>query len=121
MGSIVRAKKKRYGFLLSPVHLRRRKNLAEYGGKKRPIDQPSGTEQRLDTWRAKSSGGFASFQAPREKLLAFSGYQILLVPAIDEQIGWFQSRGLIARSKNCLACNHQMNMQTRSDITDKYR
>ena len=40
---------------------------------------------------------------------------------IAELISWYQSRGLIARSKSCPTCNHVMDMQSRSDITDKYR
>ena len=40
---------------------------------------------------------------------------------IAELISWYQSRGLIARSKSCPTCNHVMDMPSRSDITDKYR
>ena len=40
---------------------------------------------------------------------------------VDQQIGWFQSKGLLATSKTCPACSQPMNMQTRSDVTDKYR
>ena len=39
----------------------------------------------------------------------------------DEQITWFQSKGLLARNKTCPACNQAMIMQTRSDVSDKYR
>jgi len=40
---------------------------------------------------------------------------------VDQQIGWFQSKGLLATSKTCPACSQPMDMQTRSDVTDKYR
>ena len=40
---------------------------------------------------------------------------------IEEQLDWFQSKGLIARRKNCPACTNPMDLQKRSDITDKYR
>ena len=39
----------------------------------------------------------------------------------DQQFGWFQSKGLLATSKTCPACSQPMDMQTRSDVTDKYR
>ena len=40
---------------------------------------------------------------------------------VDQQISWFQSKGLLATSKTCPACSQPMNMQTRSNVTDKYR
>ena len=40
---------------------------------------------------------------------------------VDQQIAWFQSKGLLATSKACPACGQPINMQTRSDVTDKYR
>ena len=40
---------------------------------------------------------------------------------IEEQLDWFQSKGLIARRKNCSASTNPMDLQKRSDITDKYR
>ena len=40
---------------------------------------------------------------------------------VDQQIAWFQSKGLLATSKTCPACSQSMNMQIRSDVTDKYR
>ena len=39
----------------------------------------------------------------------------------DQLINWFQTRGLIAQQKVCPACSHTMELQSRSDITDKYR
>ena len=39
----------------------------------------------------------------------------------DQQITWFQTKGLIARNKNCPSCNQVMNMQSRNDVTDQYR
>ena len=36
-------------------------------------------------------------------------------------IGWYQSRGLNTRSKSCPTCNQPMNLQSRNDISDKYR
>ena len=38
-----------------------------------------------------------------------------------EQLEWFQGKGLIARTKICPACNAAMELQTRNDISDKYR
>ena len=35
---------------------------------------------------------------------------------IEERIAWFQSKGLLARTKNCPSCNHVMEMQGRNDI-----
>ena len=40
---------------------------------------------------------------------------------VDRQIGWFQSKGLLATNKTCPACSQPMDMQKRSDVTDKYR
>ena len=40
---------------------------------------------------------------------------------LEEQIPWFQARGLLAQNKTCPACNQPMNMQQRQDVTDKYR
>ena len=34
-------------------------------------------------------------------------------------ITWFQTRGQLAQNKSCPACNHSMDMQTRSDIRVK--
>ena len=31
--------------------------------------------------------------------------------SIEEQIAWFQSKGLLARTKSCPTCNHAMDMQ----------
>ncbi len=39
----------------------------------------------------------------------------------DQLINWFQTRGLIAQQKVCPACSHTMEIQSRSDITEKYR
>ena len=39
----------------------------------------------------------------------------------DQLINWFQTRGLIAQQKVCPPCSHTMELQSRSDITDKYR
>ena len=45
----------------------------------------------------------------------------ILVGDSDQLINWFQTRGLIAQQKVCPACSHTMELQSRSDITDKYR
>ena len=42
-------------------------------------------------------------------------------PEVETQVTWLQSKGLLGRNKTCPACNQQMDMQHRSDITDKYR
>ena len=34
---------------------------------------------------------------------------------------WFKSKGLLATNKTCAACSQPMDMQKRSDVTDKYR
>lgn len=39
----------------------------------------------------------------------------------QERLDWFQQKGLIARTKNCAICNHPMELQSRSDVTDKFR
>ena len=39
----------------------------------------------------------------------------------DNQITWFQQKGLLASSLNCPACGCAMRMQTRNDIQDKRR
>ena len=51
-------------------------------------------------------------------ILALSG---VLSADIDQQITWFQSKGLLASTKNCPVCSHGMTLQPRSDITDQYR
>ena len=43
------------------------------------------------------------------------------VMEVNQQITWLQSKGLLPRNKTCLACNHPMTMQARSDVTDKFR
>jgi uncharacterized protein with PIN domain len=40
---------------------------------------------------------------------------------IEDQISWFQTRGLLARHKNCPSCNQAMTQQSRNDIIDMYR
>ena len=42
-----------------------------------------------------------------------------ITSVLTDVITWFQTRGLL--EQECPACNHNMDMQTRSDITDKYR
>ena len=37
----------------------------------------------------------------------------------DQQITWFQKKGLIARNKCCPSCNQAMNMQSGNDVTDQ--
>ena len=39
----------------------------------------------------------------------------------DEQISWFQQKGLLCRSRNCPSCGLAMRIQTRNDIQDKRR
>ena len=41
-----------------------------------------------------------------------------VITSIEEQIAQF---GLLARTKSCSTCSHAMDMQSRSDISDKYR
>ena len=40
---------------------------------------------------------------------------------IEDQIAWFQSKDLLARTKTYPSCNYTMNMQSRADVSDKYR
>ena len=51
-------------------------------------------------------------------ILALAG---VLSADVEQQIAWFQSKGLLAHSKICPACNSSMTLQTRTDITDQYR
>ena len=39
----------------------------------------------------------------------------------DEQLSWFQQKGLLSRSQNCPSCGLAMRIQTRNDIQDKRR
>ena len=39
----------------------------------------------------------------------------------DEQLSWFQQKGLLSRSQNCPSCGLAMHIQTRNDIQDKRR
>ena len=51
-------------------------------------------------------------------ILQLSG---VLSADVEDQISWFQTKGLLASTKNCPACSQAMTLQQRSDITDKYR
>ena len=46
---------------------------------------------------------------------------MVIGPDIDQQISWLHSKGLLSRNKLCPACNQPMDLQQRSDITDRYR
>ena len=63
--------------------------------------------------RAKKSG-----TVKMESVLAFTA---VIGPVVEKQVTWLQSKGLLCRNKTCPACNQQMDLQHRSDITDKYR
>ena len=39
----------------------------------------------------------------------------------DEQLSWFQQKGLLSRSQNCPSCGLEMRIQARNDIQDKRR
>jgi len=63
---------------------------------------------------------------PREKQSKATKMSILdlgpyMFRELDQQIGCFQSKGLLGTSKTCPACSQPMDMQARSDVTDKYR
>ena len=45
----------------------------------------------------------------------------LLSGTPDDQIAWFQRRGLLVRRLNCPSCGLAMHLQTRNDIQDKCR
>ena len=66
-------------------------------------------------WRARHRG---KNEATKMSILDLGPY---MFGDVDQHIGWFQSKGLLATSKNCPACSQPMDMQKRSDITDKYR
>ena len=64
--------------------------------------------------------------APREKQsnLSYEEEHLVSWPVYVRRYGpadWLQSKGLLATSKTCPACIQPMNMQTCSDVTDKYR
>ena len=65
--------------------------------------------------------------APQEKQATKMRNVLVLVPSmfrdVDQQIGWFQSKGFLARARLVLhAVNEWTHMiQTHSDVTDKYR
>ena len=41
--------------------------------------------------------------------------------SVAERIAWLQGKGLIARMKSCPTCSQAMDLQSRSDVSDKYR
>ena len=45
----------------------------------------------------------------------------VLSATADEQLSWFQQKGLLSRSQNCPSCGLAMRIQTRNDIQDKRR
>ena len=45
----------------------------------------------------------------------------VLAGTIEDQIAWFQARGLFSQQRSCSACGTVMNLQKRNDIQDKYR
>ena len=53
-----------------------------------------------------------------ESVLALSA---VIGPDVDKQIHRLQSKGLLPRNKICPACNQQMDLQQRRDISDGYR
>ena len=59
-----------------------------------------------------------AIKATKMRILDFGPY---MFGGVDQQIGWFQSKGLLATSKTCPACSQPTDMQTRSDVTDEYR
>ena len=65
--------------------------------------------------RANQTAGFLS------KMSSILSIVSILGADTDEQINWFQNKGLIARTKNCPACTQAMTLQQRSDVTDQYR
>ena len=55
-----------------------------------------------------------------EKMESILALSAVIGLDVDKQIHWLQSRGLLSRNKACPACNLQMDLQQRGDITDKY-
>ena len=45
----------------------------------------------------------------------------VIAPDVSKQITWLQSKGLLARNKQCSSCSNPMELQHRNDISDKYR
>ena len=50
-----------------------------------------------------------------------ANFRFLICKLRDCNVEQIQSKGLLARTKNCPSCNHAMEMQGRNDINDKYR
>ena len=70
-------------------------------------------------WRARHRGKNEATKTTKMSILDLGQY---MFGDVDQQIGWFQSKGLLATNKTCAACSQQpMDMQKRSDVTDKYR
>ena len=70
------------------------------------------------SWRVRHHGKNKAIKATKMSILDPGPY---MFGDVEQQIGWFQSKGLLATSKTYPACSQPMNMQTRSDVTDKYR
>ena len=65
----------------------------------------------------------ASYTSPvlSDKMASILSLASVISAELEEQIAWFQARGLLAQNKTCPACNQPMNMQQRQNVTDKYR
>ena len=69
-----------------------------------------------------ASFGFGGKNCKRRKMsLSILDIAPVLAGDPDQQITWFQQRGLIARNKTCPSCSSVMHMQCRNDIQDKRR
>ena len=69
-------------------------------------------------WQARHCGKNEATKATKMSILDLGQY---MFRDVDQQIGWFQSKGLLATNKTCPACSQPINMQKHSDVTDKYR
>ena len=65
--------------------------------------------------------GRLQFSLLEEMSLSILDLLPVLAGTNDQQIAWFQQRGLLASNDNCPSCGLQMQLQTRNDIQDKCR
>ena len=73
---------------------------------------------KKNRWRARHRGKNEANKTTKMSILDLGQ---CMFRDVDQQIGWFQSKGLLATNKTCPACSQPMEMQKRSDVTDKYR
>ena len=83
-----------------------------------PANRPIGCE------RGKLKDARPTFSRLRESLrdnMNILDLSKVLAGTIEDQIAWYQARGLLSQRRNCSSCGTTMNLQRRDDIKDKYR